>query len=105
MDLTEYFCRNSLDRGALINFLLTLLGAEKCALRHFRRDEDTVLCFFIFGSVLYGWLFGFEHRSWQASKRLTMACVEGRPQRPGDDKIGESELTLSAFLAGTLRDC
>jgi hypothetical protein len=76
MDLTEYFCRNSLDRGALINFLLTLLGAEKCALRHFRRDEDTVLCFFIFGSVLYGWLFGFEHRSWQASKyEETQHCI------------------------------
>ena len=30
---TVYFVRNSLDRGALISFLLTLEGAEKCACR------------------------------------------------------------------------
>ena len=33
--------RRSLARAVVITFLLTWEGAEKCALRHLRRDEDT----------------------------------------------------------------
>merc|ERR1712002_58551 len=49
-DRTEYFCLSSLDNGADISFLLTLLGAEKCAFRHFLREDDTAEFFFMAGS-------------------------------------------------------
>lgn len=44
---TLCFLRSSLLSGALISFLLTLEGAVKCRLRHFRLEEDTVLLNFI----------------------------------------------------------
>jgi len=41
IELTPCLVRRSLERAAVITFLLTWEGAEKCALRHLRRDEDT----------------------------------------------------------------
>merc|ERR1719284_395449 len=41
MDFTWYFWISSLLRWALIILRLTLDGAEKCALRDLRRDDET----------------------------------------------------------------
>lgn len=47
MERTLCFCRSSFESGALISFLRTLEGAEKYRLRHFRREDDTVLLNFM----------------------------------------------------------
>lgn len=47
MERTLCLARKSFERGALRSFLRTLEGAEKCRLRHFLRDDDTVLLNFI----------------------------------------------------------
>ena len=47
IDLTLYFCLNSLLNGALRSFLRTLEGAEKCLFLLFRREELTFLLNFI----------------------------------------------------------
>merc|ERR1712179_390375 len=54
IDRTLCLSRRSFDNGADINFLRTLLGAEKYALRHFLLDDETLLFFFIVFCV--GWL-------------------------------------------------
>merc|ERR1719313_1561022 len=47
MDLTWYFWCNSLFRWALMILRLSLDGAEKCALRDLRRDDETLGLYFI----------------------------------------------------------
>lgn len=47
IDLTLYFCLNSLDKGDDINWRLMWDGAEKCLLRFLRREDDTLLLSFI----------------------------------------------------------
>jgi hypothetical protein len=45
--LTPCLVRSSLERAAVMTFLLMWEGAEKCALRHLRRAEDTAALNFI----------------------------------------------------------
>ena len=56
MDLALYFDRSSVESGALISTRRTLDGAEKCALRHLRRELVTRGLYFIVVWFGYGGL-------------------------------------------------
>lgn len=60
MRRTLYFCLNSLDNGADINFRRMWEGAEKCRLRFLLRSDVTCLLNFI----LLFWGLSLERKAW-----------------------------------------
>lgn len=81
MERTLYFWRNSLDRGALISFLLTLEGAEKWAFRFFLLEEVTLLFSFILKAD-HEFEAGVKERIWPEGGSINAISVIMETPRP-----------------------